>query len=258
MTSLSAILLFLAAVLGGALNSVVGGGTFVVFPALLIAGVPAVAANATATIVLWPGGISSALAYRDQIRLSRTLLIALSAASLLGGGIGAVLLVRTPGAAFVRLVPWLLLFATALLSFGGKLNSLLGVGSGAAEPGRHATFTVAAIQFLISIYGGYFGAGMGILMLAALALARVGNIHVMNGIRTVLGALINAVALVLFVFVHLIAWRPAILMIVGATLAGYAGAAIAKRIDPKIVKRCVIVIAWTMTAYFFLKTYHVF
>lgn len=258
MTSLSAILLFLAAVLGGALNSVVGGGTFVVFPALLIAGVPAVAANATATIVLWPGGISSALAYRDQIRLSRTLLIALSAASLLGGGIGAVLLVRTPGAAFVRLVPWLLLFATALLSFGGKLNSLLGVGSGAAEPGRHATFTVAAIQFLISIYGGYFGAGMGILMLAALALARVGNIHVMNGIRTVLGALINAVALVLFVFVHLIAWRPAILMIVGATLAGYVGAAIAKRIDPKIVKRFVIVIAWTMTAYFFLKTYRVF
>ena len=257
MSSLAWLTLFLVGVLGGALNSVVGGGTFVVFPALLIGGIPAVSANATATLVLWPGGITSALAYRNDIRLPRALLLALSVASLVGGGIGGWLLVHTPGAAFVRLVPWLLLFATVLLTFGARINAWLQPKRAREKSGgRRAIFGIAAIQFVISIYGGYFGAGMGILMLAALALMNLGNIHVMNGVRSILAVLINSVALVLFILAHAIAWRPAIVMMIGATLAGYSGAAIARRIDPKLVKRFVLIVAWGMTVYFFAKTYH--
>jgi uncharacterized membrane protein YfcA len=251
------LVLLLAGVLGGALNSVVGGGTFVVFPALLIAGIPAVSANATSTLVLWPGGISSALAYRKDIQLPRSLLLALCAASFVGGGIGGWLLIHTPGHAFVQLVPWLLLFATLLLTFGPRIHAWLRPKTaGAKSSGNRATFLIAAIQFVISIYGGYFGAGMGILMLAALAISEIGNIHMMNGVRSILGILINGVALVLFTAAHAIAWRPAILMMIGATLAGYSGAAIARRIDPKIVKRFVLVVAWGMTVYFFVRTYH--
>jgi uncharacterized protein len=255
--SLAWLVLFLVGVLGGALNSVAGGGTFVVFPALLIAGIPAVAANATATLVLWPGGISSALAYRKDILLPRSFLLALSVASFVGGGIGGWLLIHTPGHAFVQLVPWLLLFATMLLTLGPQINSWLHPKNAVGEvSGNRATFLIATIQFAISIYGGYFGAGMGILMLAALALSEVGNIHVMNGVRSFLGILINGVALVLFVIAHAIVWRVAILMMIGATLAGYFGAAIARRIDPIIVKRFVLVVAWGMTVYFFIRTYH--
>jgi len=255
---LTEVFLLLAAAMGGALNSVVGGGTFIVFPALLFAGVPPIMANATAAIVQWPGSASSAFAYREDIKLPRPLLVALLAASLSGGAIGALLLVRTPGNAFLRLVPWLLLFATLVLTFGRAIISGLGLDHLDAQSGGHATLIVASIQFFIAIYGGYFGAGMGILMLAALTLARIGNVHVMNGVRNLLAVFINGVAQVLFIFAHAIAWRPAILMIVGATLTGYAGAAIARRINPNAVRRFVLLLAWCMTVYFFLKTFQAF
>jgi len=116
---------------------------------------------------------------------------------------------------------------------------------------------VAVAQFLISVYGGYFGAGMGILMLAAYAVAGIGNIHAMNGVRSALGLLINGVAIALFIIDHAISWRPALVMMVGATLTGYTGAMIARRIHPLTVKRFVMLVAWGMTVYFFLKTYHV-
>jgi len=251
-----AVVLFLAGALGGALNSVVGGATFVIFPALIFAGVPAVHANATSSVVVWPAALASAFAYRKDITLPRTLLASLAAASLAGGAIGAWLLVHTPGAAFVQLVPWLLLFASLLFSFGGVLSARLGVSASGPGRGGAALLTVAAAQFAISIYGGYFGAGMGILMLAVYAVANLGTIHAMNGVRSLLGLLINGVAIATFIFARAIAWRPAVVMVLGATLAGYFGAALARRIDPATVRRLVLAVAWGMTVYFFLKTYH--
>ncbi|HEY6290010.1 MAG TPA: sulfite exporter TauE/SafE family protein [Terriglobia bacterium] len=256
MTITVEIILFLAAALGGALNSVVGGATFVIFPALVFAGVPAVSANATSSVVVWPAALASVFAYRDEIKLPRNSLLALAAASLTGGTAGAWLLMHTPGAAFVHLVPWLLLFATVLFTFGGTLSAKLGAGNLSAHRSRGVLLAVAVAQFLISIYGGYFGAGMGILMLAAYAVGGIGNIHAMNGVRSALGLLINGVAITLFIIDGAITWRPALVMVVGATLTGYGGAMIARRIDPKAVKRFVMLVAWGMTVYFFLKTYH--
>ena len=254
MTLTQAITLFLAAALGGALNSVVGGGTFIVFPALVFAGVPAVQANATSSIVAWPGAVAGVFAYREDINLGRTLLVVLGIAAFAGGAIGAWLLVHTPGAAFVHLVPWLLLFATLLFTFGGAISARF--SRRGLDVSSHRTMLgVTLAQFLISIYGGYFGAGMGILMLAAYALANLGNIHTMNGVRSALGVLINGVAIALFIYDKAIVWKPALVMIVGSTLAGYYGAVIARRIDPVKVKRFVMAVAWAMTAYFFFKAY---
>jgi uncharacterized protein len=249
------IILFFAAALGGALNSVVGGATFVIFPALVFAGVPAISANATSSVVVWPAALASVFAYRRDIKLDRRLLIALAGASLAGGGLGAWLLLRTPGAAFVRLVPWLLLFATLLFSFGGAISGRLLGGKPATFRGGKALAGVTIAQLLISIYGGYFGAGMGILMLAAYALANFGNINTMNGVRSLLGLAINGVAIAWFIVQGAITWKPALVMVAGATVTGYAGAAIARRISPVTVRRVVMLVAWGMTIYFFVKTY---
>ncbi len=255
MTLTLAITLFLAAALGGALNAVVGGATFVIFPALVFAGVPAVQANATSSVVVWPAAVAGVFAYREDIKLGRSLLFALGIAGFSGGAIGAWLLVHTPGAAFVRLVPWLLLFASLLFTFGGAISARL-LGGGVDTSAGKAILGVTLTQFVISIYGGYFGAGMGILMLAAYAVANLGNIHTMNGVRSALGVLINGVAIGLFIYEKAIVWKPALVMIVGSTLAGYFGAVIARRVDPTKVKRLVMAVAWAMTLYFFFRAYH--
>jgi uncharacterized protein len=249
------ITLFLAAALGGALNAVVGGATFVIFPALVFAGVPPIQANATSSVVVWPGAVAGVFAYREDINLNRKLLLALGTAGFMGGAVGAWLLVHTPGAAFIHLVPWLLLFASLLFTFGGTISGRLLGGTRAGAAGK-AALGVTLTQFLISIYGGYFGAGMGILMLAAYAVVNLGNIHTMNGVRSVLGVLINGVAIGLFIYNKEIVWKPALVMIVGSTVAGYFGAVIARRIDPAKVKRLVMAVAWAMTAYFFFRAYH--
>ena len=251
------IILFLAGAMGGALNSVVGGATFIIFPTLLFAGVPAVSANATSSVVVWPAALASVAAYRQDIVLPRRLLLVLGLASLAGGAVGAWLLLHTPGSTFVHLIPWLLLFASVLFSLGGVISAHLGSGGPGVHGSGRTVLGVAAAQFAISIYGGYFGAGMGILMLAAYAVGGVGNIHAMNGLRSALGLLINGVAIAWFIVARAVVWRPALVMALGATLTGYSGAAIARRVDPRKVKKLVMAVAWGMTAYFFVKTYHV-
>ncbi len=242
-------LLFVAAAIGGAINSVAGGGSFVAFPALLFAGVPAVPANATNTIALWPGSVASAVAYRRELRDLRRELLPLASASLTGGLAGSVLLLRTSEHTFVLLIPWLLLFATVLFSFGSVLTRRVKGGA----PASLAAAIVA--QFSIGVYGGYFGGGIGIMMLAVLSVLGMTDIHRMNALKAVLGALINGVAVVAFVVARAVRWPPALVMMVGGILGGYAGAAVARRVDPRIVRRLVLAVAWAMTAYFFLRTY---
>ena len=256
MSVASICMVLVAGVVGGALNSVVGGGSFVAFPALLLAGVPAVAANATTTLALWPGALASAVAYRKDINQPRRVLLAFSAASLVGGGAGAVVLLKTSNDTFVRMIPWLLLFATVLFTFGGRLTALLRRSEGHDLRGGELAMA-ALMQLVISIYGGFFGGGMGIMMLATWSVLGMVNIHAMNGMRSVMGTLINGVALAAFVAAGAVAWRPGLIMVVGATSAGYLGAALARRVDPRKVKTAVIAIAWGMTGYFFLRNYGV-
>jgi len=249
-------LLFLAAVAGGALNSVAGGGSFVAFPALLFAGVPAVRANATNTIALWPGSVASAFAYRRELASVRATLWPMAAASLAGGLCGSLLLLRTSDQTFVRLVPWLLLFATLLFSFGGRVaRRLARADRGAKNGGGTGMWVAVTAQLAIAFYGGYFGGGMGIMMLAVLTLLGMTRIHEMNALKNVLGAFINGVAVAAFVVAGAVAWRQGTVMVAGGMTGGYLGAALARRTDPRYVRALVLVIAWAMTAYFFVRTY---
>jgi uncharacterized membrane protein YfcA len=242
-------LLFVAAAIGGAINSVAGGGSFVAFPALLFAGVPPVAANATNTIALWPGSAASAVAYRRELGEVKRELLPLGTASLVGGIAGSILLLRTSDHTFVLLIPWLLLFATLLFSFGGPVTRRL-------TGGKEASLAAGVVaQLFIGVYGGYFGGGIGIMMLAVLALLGMTNIHKMNALKAVLGTLVNGVAVVTFVIAGAVAWVPGSVMIVGGIIGGYAGAAIARRVEPLTVRRLVLAVAWGMTGYFFFRTY---
>jgi uncharacterized membrane protein YfcA len=255
-----------AAALAGALNSVAGGGSFISFPALLFTGVPPVAANATNSVALWPAGVASAFAYRNEMRQSRAHMIALGGASFVGGVLGAVLLLRTSDTTFVRLIPYLLLLATLIFTFGAPITAKLrAMGAKAGRDGardsrdsREVTMALgwgAILQLVISLYGGYFGGGMGIMMLATLSLMGMVDIHAMNGLKTLLGTIINGVAVIAFIVAGAVAWGPGLVMVVGGTAGGYAGAAVARRLDARWVRRFVLVIAWGMTAYFFAKTY---
>jgi uncharacterized membrane protein YfcA len=245
----TAALLFVAAAIGGAINSVAGGGSFVAFPALLLAGVPAVAANATNTIALWPGSAASALAYRRELREIRREIVPMGAASLIGGLAGSALLLRTSNQTFVLLIPWLLLFAALLFTFGKTLSQTL------ARGGQASLTTAVIVQGVISVYGGYFGGGMGIMMLAVLSLLGMADVHRMNALKTALATLVNGVAVVAFIWARAIVWAPGLVMVAGGIVGGYAGAALARRTDPKHVRRLVLVVAWGMTAYFFGRVY---
>jgi uncharacterized membrane protein YfcA len=241
--------LFFAAVVGGALNSVAGGGSFIGLPALLYAGIPPVAANATTTLALWPGAVSSAVAYRRDIRASLKTLLVLGAVSLIGGLLGALLLVRTSDTSFMRLLPWLMLVAATAFTFGNRLTPRASSG-----PPRHFVAPWAvALQLVIAVYGGYFGGGIGIMMLASMTVAGMTDIHEMNGLKSTLGATINGIALAEFIIKRAVYWRPGLVMVAGGILGGYAGASLARRIDRRHVRVFVITVGWAMTTYFFLR-----
>jgi hypothetical protein len=238
------VLLFCAAAIGGALNAVAGGGSFLTLPALILAGVSPVTANATSTLALWPASLSSTFAYRADIKASRQWMVVLGLTSVAGGLAGALLLVRTSDSSFLRLLPWLMLTAAATFTFGSRLRRA------DWHPGLAI---VVVVQFFIATYGGYFGGGMGIMMLATMALAGMTDIHEMNGLKSFLGVSINGVALATFVLSGAISWKYGVVMAVGATAGGYVTAAVARRIDTQHVRRFVIAVGWLMTAYFFWK-----
>lgn len=237
-----------AAFAAGAINAVAGGGTFLTFPALIVAGIAPIAANATSTAAVCPGALASAVAYRrDVAGLGRSVLLALVALSLVGGLIGALLLLWTPEATFAHLIPWLLLGATVLFAGGRRVAT-------AVRSRVHVGTTAILVgQFFIAVYGGYFGGGIGILMLGMMTVAGFTDVNQMNGIKTLLSGCLNAIAVVTFAIAHEIVWRPAVLMAIAAIAGGYAGGWAARRVDPSRVRALVIVIGAAMTVYFFVK-----
>lgn len=241
-----------AAFCAGAMNSVAGGGTFFSFPALLAAGVPPVAANASNSVALWPASLSGAWAYRTELARYKRYLIPMGIVSFIGGIGGGLLLLATKDATFSRLIPWLLLFATVLFAFSGKLSALLR-GKDAAKPGNSPT--ALAGQAVVSVYGGFFGAGMGILMLASLAMAGHDDVHEINAIKNLLSAVIYSVTVLTFVIAGAIDWPYTLIMLVTATLGGYWGATIARKIPALWLRRFIIVVGFTLTVFYFYKTF---
>jgi uncharacterized membrane protein YfcA len=250
----TAIFLFFAGALGGALNAVAGGGSFIGFPALLFAGVPPVQANATNTVALWAGTTASGGAYRDHLDISRRVMVPLVITSIIGGLIGAFLLLRTPAHTFMQVLPWLMLSATLLFTFGNRLAA--GSTSQLDRTASTSALVVASIfELVVSVYGGYFGGGLGIMNLAMLAALGMTDIHAMNALKVVLGAIINGVAVVAFIVAKAVFWREGIITTAGAIVGGYLAAHYALRVPKSWIRAFVIVVGVAMTAYFFFKAY---
>jgi uncharacterized protein len=250
----TAIFLFVAGALGGAINAVAGGGSFIAFPALLFTGVPPVPANATNTLALWLGVTASGGAYRSRLNISRRVMIPLIAISVVGGLFGAFLLIKTPGQTFLKVLPWLMLGATLLFAFGKHLTRK--IAAGISEDASCGAIAGASVfELFVAIYGGYFGGGMGIMNLAMLAALGMTDIHAMNALKVVLGGVINGVATVTFVVTRAIVWPQAIVMTVGAMLGGYFAAKWAQRLPQQWIRSFVIFVGTGMTVYFFVKAY---
>lgn len=250
----TAIFLFVAGALGGALNAVAGGGSFIAFPALLFSGVAPIAANATNTVALWVGVTASTGAYRKHLDISRRVMVPLTVTSLIGGVAGAYLLLHTPAQTFLRVLPWLMLGATLLFVFGGRLSR--GSKSAVAHDASTSALTIAVLyELVVAVYGGYFGGGVGILNLAMLAAIGMTDIHAMNALKVVLGGIINGIAVVTFIVAGAVAWKPGIVMIAGALFGGYFGAHYAQKLPPAVIRGFVIAVGTGMTLYFFWRAY---
>jgi uncharacterized membrane protein YfcA len=249
-----AIILLVAGILGGALNAVAGGGSFVAFPALLFVGVPPIPANATNSLALWMGVTASGGAYRSRLDVPLRVLLPLLVASLAGGIIGAFLLLKTPAHTFMRVLPWLMLGATLLFVFGQRLAT--GRPSSVGHNATTAAVVGASIfELVVAVYGGYFGGGLGIVNLAMLAAVGMTDIHAMNALKSVLGMAINGIAVLIFIAKGAIYWPQGIVMTVGALVGGYFGAHYAQKLPPAWVRNVVILVGAAMTAYFFWKAY---
>lgn len=251
MTAWEIALVGIAAFCAGAMNSVAGGGTFFSFPALLAAGVPPVAANASNSVALWPASLSGAWAYRTELARYKRYLLPMGIVSFIGGIGGGLLLLSTKDATFSRLIPWLLLFATVLFAFSGRLSALLR-GAQAAKPGNSRTSLAG--QAVVSVYGGFFGAGMGILMLASLAMSGHDDVHEINAIKNLLSAIIYSVTVLTFVIAGAVSWPHTVVMLATATIGGYWGASIARKIPAVWLRRFIIAVGSALTVFYFCKT----
>jgi len=244
-------LLVLAALVGGAANALAGGGMFLVFPALLLAGVASVKANATASLVMAPGAFASTWVYRRALQgLSGRLLARLLMVSLAGSAAGSVLLLSTTNGLFSSLVPWLLLIAAIMFSLAPRLRGA------AVKSARHkSTPWLLAGQFAIALYGGYFGAGMGILMVALFLVTTGMDLQTATGLRLACATSINIIAVTLFAWRGALDWKLGLPMLAAGIAGGYLGARVVRRLNEKAVRNAILVYAWVLTAYFFARPF---
>lgn len=244
--------LLAAAFVAGALNAVAGGGSFLTLPALVLTGVPPVMANATGTVALLPGYLAGAWGFREDwqpppgLTLTRLLVL-----SLIGGAAGAALLLMTSDAAFRRIVPWLLLAATALFALGPRLRAWTAPASGEHAPPSALKATLGVLA--VAAYGGYFNGGLGILLLALFGLLGQTQLHAMNGMKNLVSAVLTAIAVLIYAAGGLVLWPQALLMMVAATLGGYGGARVARRIPAPWLRAGIVATGLVMAAVFFWR-----
>jgi hypothetical protein len=273
MDMMEALVIAAAAFAAGLINSIAGGGTLLSFPALIWIGRDPILANATSTVALWPASLAGVYGFRRELKGGRRWLIAFGAPSLVGGVLGAALLLRTPSETFGRLVPFLILFATLLIALQGPLSRWLGRGPGAAgvegageveDEGDEAADSGArpsqawwagavVFQFFVGVYGGYFGAGIGILMIGALGLLGFADIHRMNALKNVLAILINGVAALWFIVSGAVVWADVLLMMAAAAAGGLVGPRLAYRVGRRAARATVVVVGLVMTVALFFQ-----
>lgn len=267
------LLLFVTAIWAGALNAIAGGGTFFTFPVLLLVGMPPIIANTTNKFAITFASITGMIGFWNEIKSIRHTLFFFTGLAVLGSVSGSVLLLFTPDDKFEKLVPWLMLAATLLFAFGARIVRFF-TRHHAQKPiveeadaaliehrksrGRMGRLTLALLaigigQFTIGIYGGFFAAGMGILMMALYELSGMKNIHEMNALKSVVGLGINAVSAITFLFVGVIDWPVAAILIAGALIGGYSGAFLSKKLAPHTIRAFIVLYGIAMTSYFFLK-----
>lgn len=250
------VFLFLAGFFGGVLNSIAGGGSFITFPALIFVGIPPIVANATNTFASCAGYMSGTYAFRKELSQHKGGLLRIVIISLLGGASGAWLLLQTPEAVFRDAIPWLLIFATVLFIFGGQINTLL---KNITKKHQHASaigaVLLTVLLLAVSAYGGFFNAGLGIVVLSYLALAGFTNINTMNGLKLLISSTISLIAIVLFIYNDVIAWYQGVIVLSGTLVGGYAAADLSRKMPQKYVRRFVILASIATTVYFFYDIY---
>ena len=248
--------LFLAGFFGGVVNSIAGGGSFITFPALIFVGIPPIMANATNTFASCAGYMSGTYAFRKELAAHKDELLLIILISLMGGIFGAWLLLQTSEVLFRVAIPWLLLFATVLFIFGAQLNAGF---KKIATKHQHASAIGGGLLLIlllgVSIYGGFFNAGLGIIILSYLALAGYTNINVMNGLKLLVSAAVSLIAIALFIYNDLIVWYEGTILLCGTLVGGYMAANISRKLPQKQVRGFVIVISVATTLYFFFATY---
>ncbi|MCP6762111.1 MAG: sulfite exporter TauE/SafE family protein [Fischerella sp. CENA71] len=254
LTLLHTLLLFGTAFIAGGLNAVAGGGSFITFPTLIFTGIPPIAANATNNTAIWVAALATAGAYRKDLSIQRRELFLLCTTSLVGGVIGSIALLYTSPDVFKKLIPYLLLLATLIFTFSEPLKAWFQLQSQKSSSESPPIITLMLAQLAIAIYGGFFGAGLGILMLATLAFLGIKNIHTMNAFKAFLGSCVNGIAIIPFIFAGVIAWQQTILMAMGASLGGYLCAHYARKLEPRLIRIFVVVVGFSMTIYFFIHS----
>lgn len=242
------ILLLVAALLAGVLNAVAGGGTFLTFPALVYAGIPPIPANATSAVAVFPGYLSGALGFRRELaRLDRRSLLFQLGLSVAGGLAGSLLLLVTPAQVFRAVVPWLLLLATLIFAFGERLSDQF-----RGRTGR-APVPLSPGLFVVSVYGGYFNGGLGIMLMALFAAAGMRDLNAMNGLKNGISFVLSAISVAIYAAAGLVHWPAALLMMLASTAGGFLGARIARAMSRGAIRTLIVIVGFGMSALFFLR-----
>jgi uncharacterized membrane protein YfcA len=247
--------LVIASFLAGVLNAMAGGGSFLSFPALLGVGVLPIQANATNTVALWPGQFTSIAAYWQDLKANLRLVLPVCSAALLGGVVGAVILLHTGQTTFLHLVPWLLLVASGLFAVSGPVSAWLRGKRVSAEGAKPNLVPLWIAVAVVCIYIGFFGAGAGFLLMTALAVFGIQNFNQVNALKVIATTCANGIAVVTFIVEKQIVWKYCLLMMIAAAVGGYLGAHYARQMNPKFMRALVVLIGLGMAAYFFWRQY---
>lgn len=248
-------LLFLAGLIGSAVNAVAGGGTFFTFPAFLSTGVASIIANASNAVAIWPGRLLAIAAYRRELHRQRERALWTGVVCFLGGIAGAWLLLSSDDKTFLRTVPWLILAATLLFLFDRPISARFGVRDGGVRPSPLVMAGLSVPLFLCAMYGGFFGGGLGVMMMPVLSLTGVRDMQELNGLKNVLVTVITGVAVAMFMVGGAVSWPGTIVMMAGALIGGYAGGYLARLIPARILKAIVICVGFFLAGYYFWKVY---